>query len=224
MKELLVFYSDDGYEDDFPYRNITFVHSLQAAMREIEMSQYAMVMIRLDCEEKNAIRFAEMVRGVPGYSYVPIVIVAKDDRYERWAYRDIHCHEYLVMPLSKQDVIRIIFLYVTLGQEAHRQEHVVVKEKKGVSYIPTSDILYMTSLNRKVQIVTIESTHVMPYVALEDIGRQYGKYFVRCHRSMLVNRIWIERINYSQGYLIVKGEKLPMGRGFYEGMKRACEQ
>ncbi|MGT2756546.1 LytR/AlgR family response regulator transcription factor [Streptococcus ovuberis] len=84
----------------------------------------------------------------------------------------------------------------------------IIKVKAETKKVLLSDILYIRSHPSKphyIQIVTETETHEW-LQKLQNIEEMYPDYFVRCHRSSLVNCSKIKAIN-SRKKLIFLGEK-----------------
>lgn len=84
----------------------------------------------------------------------------------------------------------------------------IIKVKDETKKVHLSDILYIVSHPYKphyIQIVTETETHDC-LQKLQNIEEMYPEYFIRCHRSSLVNRSKIKAINSRERYVFL-GEK-----------------
>ncbi len=60
-----------------------------------------------------------------------------------------------------------------------------------------------------------QSEDIHFYMTIRDLEKELlDKGFVRCHRSFLVNAKYVEEVH--REYIIIKGEKIPVGRDYYE--------
>lgn len=79
---------------------------------------------------------------------------------------------------------------------------------RGVVYrVACEDIVYMESQNRYVAVHTRERTIFVPYLKLCDCMEKGKGRFLRCHRSMLVNPIYIKEIQLNRKRIILCGGK-----------------
>ena len=189
------------------------------ALEELERGNYKMVLL---CTEENtqcARIFGEMLRGVPGYGLIPVVVVAEDNHLEEWARRDIHCYEYLVRPLTEEDYIRIVFPLVSSRWEEKNQQFILIKGQKGNSYVPVEEVIYILKQNRTGYVVTKDKTYEIPYMVLQEYAKFYAENFVQCHRSTIVNRHKIEQVNFTYGFVVAEG--LPWD-GSITAMSEVC--
>ena len=79
-------------------------------------------------------------------------------------------------------------------------------------------ILYLESDKRQLQLMTQESEYRF-YGTLEEVHKELGEQFLRCHRSFLVNMEWIE--TYTSDSLRLKGGiMLPVSRSYSKEIKK----
>lgn len=65
-----------------------------------------------------------------------------------------------------------------------------------MNHVNIEDIIYVEHNSRTVFLYTIKGIIYIPYMPLHEIHRILGQdYLFRCHKSYLVNRIYIERID-----------------------------
>lgn len=142
VREVMIYSEKKETAKGVLHPGIYVVHEIKEALEELERGNYKMVLL---CTEENtqcARTFGEMLRGVPGYGLIPVVVVAEDNHLEEWARRDIHCYEYLVRPLTEEDYIRIVFPLVSSRWEEKNQQFILIKGQKGNSYVPVELYTY----------------------------------------------------------------------------------
>lgn len=86
----------------------------------------------------------------------------------------------------------------------------IIKTKEEATKVMLSDVLYIRSHPCKphyIQIVTEAATYDC-LQKLQNIEELYPEYFIRCHRSTLVNRSKIKAVNFREKYIVLeeKGE------------------
>ena len=86
-------------------------------------------------------------------------------------------------------------------------------KKKGEDIaIPFDSILYLEARNKKVY-VRCDAKEYALYETLETIKDTFPDYFLRCHRSFLVNRKHIENVKYAEGCIYLDNEEIvPLSR------------
>lgn len=219
VREVMIYSEKKETAKGVLHPGIYVVHEIKEALEELERGNYKMVLL---CTEENtqcARIFGEMLRGVPGYGLIPVVVVAEDNHLEEWARRDTHCYEYLVRPLTEEDYIRIVFPLVSSRWEEKNQQFILIKGQKGNSYVPVEEVIYILKQNRTGYVVTKEKTYEIPYMVLQEYAKFYAENFVQCHRSTIVNRHKIEQVNFTYGFVVAEGVEIAMGRKYYSHVR-----
>lgn len=200
---------------------IRIVTEKREAEEAVQLNTYRLILIDLEGKEKEGIEFAFFVRGLREYGLTPILFFAGDREYEQLAFHEIHCYDYMVKPICEEEIIRILYLYLT---------HIpVFDEKRRMSFqvhgeeyvIPIQDIVYMEVMNRSIFVHTVSQILEVPYRKLCDCMACGEGEFIQCHRSCIVNRSYIRKIDYVNHKIELKDstEKIDMGRK-YERMLR----
>ena len=86
-----------------------------------------------------------------------------------------------------------------------------------MTHIQMEDIIYVEHNSRTVLMYTIKGIIYIPYISLERIQAALGTdYLFQCHKSYLVNRIYIEKIDRTENNILLKNllGELPVGRKY----------
>lgn len=89
-----------------------------------------------------------------------------------------------------------------------------------MNHFDIRDIIYVEHCSRTVFIYTLKGIVYVPYVTLYRIHLALGSdYLCQCHKSFLVNRIFIEKIDRTENVIILKDEmgKIAIGRKYKNG-------
>lgn len=101
-----------------------------------------------------------------------------------------------------------------------RPELFSVKSRGTISYLNLSETLYITSIKRKLMITTVSGSHET-YGKISDILGRLPGYFVRCHKSCIVN---VRQISKVMGWISLEmsdGNVIPISRTYKENVKAA---
>ena len=92
--------------------------------------------------------------------------------------------------------------------------------------VAIDDILYLESVNRAVVVHTTDELLRIPSLRLGAFMEQYGKVFVRIHRTIVVNKTKIRRYNNCSSFVEIEktGEKLHVGRSYCENVRKAFDE
>lgn len=101
-----------------------------------------------------------------------------------------------------------------LKEQMEIGEYYTIKIFDDVYHIPVSEILYFETSQEKHRIIMHANRDLLDFVGnLSKIDLDLGKTFVRIHRSYVVNRQRIKRIDYGKSEIeLDNGEMIPMSR------------
>lgn len=196
------------------FQCMTLASEPEQAVRLLQRDHYQMVMIHLDQREESGFALASMIRGIPGYQLTPILFLAPDCRYEARAFHEFHCYDYLVTPIRYEEIVRILYPFLVQSYTEKQKSRMRVKIHGVTRVIRVYEIIYMESINRAIDIHTEREVLNIPYLQLNHCLRQYGDIFIQCHRSILVNRNYIQYIDYKEKKIELPGCSVDIGRQY----------
>ncbi len=86
-----------------------------------------------------------------------------------------------------------------------------------LSHIDIRDIIYVEHSSRTVSVYTVKGIIYIPYVSLKQVHQVLGNdYLFRCHKSFLVNPVYIESVNRTDNFVMLKNNrgKVSLGRKY----------
>ena len=92
-----------------------------------------------------------------------------------------------------------------------------LKSKSGVVQINRSEIYYVESNRRRLNIVMPSETYSV-YMKMSDLAEQLADDFLDCHKSYTVNMNYIEYFN-SEKIIMKNGHEIPISRSKYKKAK-----
>ncbi len=96
-----------------------------------------------------------------------------------------------------------------------------VESKEGKNYVSYSDIIYFEAREKKIFLNT-KNREMGFYSSLDAVEEQLPDYFVKCHRSFIVNTRKIEKIQPTQNLIYCDGDVVvPLSRGCKAAVKQA---
>lgn len=222
MAGILVYQKENSVDSGSmtAFRQLVFVSEPGQAGDLLEKNHYQMVMIHLEPEVEDGWQVASLVRGMPGYSLTPIVFLAQDRRYERQAFYEYHCYDYLIKPIRQEEIIKIVYPFLAQLFVQEREERMRIKSGGVTRMIPVRDILYIESNNRCVWIHTRTEVLMVPYLPLKRCRMEHTGVFVQCHRSILVNRGFVKRVDYRKREIELPGCRVEIGHRYEEILHR----
>lgn len=128
--------------------------------------------------------------------------------------------DFLIKPVRKEALEGVLRRF--LIQQTKLQRVFLYKEGHGVEQVPYDSILYFQSMNHKVVIHTTEEQREF-YGKLREVENVAPDYFVRIHKSYLVNEHFIGRFSYEK--VILQNEQvLTISKSYRSIMQsRVCQ-
>lgn len=226
MGGILVYQKEEQAVPEIPelFRWMVFISEPEQVLHVLEKGHYQMIMIHLDKEGESGLEAASLVRGLPGYYLTPILFLAPDHRYERKAFYEYHCYDYLVKPIRRDEIIKIVYPFLVQLCAEKRERWFRVKSHGVIRFILLYDILYIESMNRSVIVHTECERIEIPYLSLRQCQEEYASVFIQCHRSVLVNRNYVLQIDYREKKIQLPGCCVDIGRQYESVLHREFDR
>ena len=178
------------------------------ALRYARENEIALFIIDIQLEDYKGTDLAKQLRGLPEYRYTPIIFETGLAGEELSAYRDVKCYSFLVKPFGEKEFA-----------EAFR-------DALGLSGHAAEDIVYIEAFGKKLVIHTDnrlsgrKEDTVSGYTLAGMLALLEGGPFVQCHKSYIVNRDYIDRIDKAGRKIYLKGvtEVVPVGNKYQDGL------
>lgn len=95
-----------------------------------------------------------------------------------------------------------------------------LRSREGTMLLPYDRILFFEASNKKINVRTQQEEYDF-YDSIENLQTMLPDYFVRCHRSYLVNSRKIRRIRLSEGIIDLEGgASAPLSRTYKQEIKK----
>lgn len=131
---------------------------------------------------------------------------------------DILASGLILRPFTKevlQEKLKCMMLEHLAKTEApDTDEAFVLSVKEGKTRIPYRQIYYFEARDKKLY-VRLQNRELAFYGTIEELEEKLPAVFLRCHRSFLVNRSYVEKIRLSQNEIILShGISVPLSRSY----------
>ena len=198
-----------------------------AAYSLAQKEKVDLFILDIQLEDYKGTSLAAQLRNLPEYKYTPIIFESALAGEELSAYRDVKCYGFLVKPYTEAE-FRTVFCDA-MGFSAHlRQEekHIQIEQKQFILDYPISEIVYVEAFGKKLTIHTrnpisgIKEDVISGYTLVRLLQLIDDPKVVQCHKSILVNTAYIDRIYKAEKEIILKGfaEKLPVGNKYQSAL------
>jgi DNA-binding LytR/AlgR family response regulator len=137
-----------------------------------------------------------------------IVFVTSFEQYSLEGY-NVNAFQYLIKPMSPAKLMPILDKAYTIWR-SHHQDVLLVSDGNGQIRLPFGDIYCITVLSRKANIQTKDAAYELQKT-VEELSHILPKYFIRCHRSFIVNLYKVDCM-YKSSLLMSNKKSLPISR------------
>lgn len=170
---------------------------------------------------------AAQLRGLPEYKYTPIIFESALAGEELSAYREVKCYGFLIKPYTEAEFRAVLCDALGLSAHLHQEEkHIQIEQKQFILDYPVSEIVYVEALGKKLAIHTrnalsgMKEDVISGYTLIRFLQLIDDPKVVQCHKSILVNTAYIDRIDKAGKEIILKGsaERLPVGNKYQSAL------
>mgnify|MGYP004562312307 CR=1 FL=1 len=180
----------------------------------MEKTSYDLIILDIEMPHIDGLSVARKIRELG--QDTALVFLTSHLEYALKGY-EVNALRYLTKPVKKEQLTEIINHLVEKNSEVKK---IMLKSDDEMVMIPVSDILYMEARNQEVRIVTNNGDYFRRY-NIRDYEEELKQYFfVRCHRSFLVNLPHIAKI-IGKDIVIDNQDMIPLSRTKEKSVKEA---
>ena len=143
--------------------------------------RFDIVFLDIQMEGMNGIEAARSLREKQGDTVLVFITGIKDYVFDAF---DLYAFQYLLKPIDERKFAEV--LERAVRESAKKKERRVLFIKSRNLTLDQSEILYIESRGKKVEIHTVRQT-IEIYAAMDELEGQLGENFYRCHRAYIVN-------------------------------------
>lgn len=171
--------------------------------------------------------FVRKLREIRKYEFTPIIFVTSLEDPKLVAFKELHAYDYLEKPFESSEVLRVVKKALKFPGVPSGKSFGYFR-KDGILYsVKVDEVTYVETSRRGVQIHTVNDVLELPYIPSDQVLLELGQEgFVRCNRSIIVNKGYIQYIDNRNGYLKLKGMDAPfeMGRVLKKNIRDGLEK
>lgn len=216
VRELIAYYSEDKWNLESISR-LELLHKYFEEKPVIDLACY-------DVSEKLNIDFLRRIRK-NGYGDMLLMLLA-DGRMSPMEYikPEILASELLIKPYTREElrnkVRDLLSVYCNKTADENSGNIFVIETKDGKTRIPYRQIYYFEAREKKIFARTRKLEHPF-YQTLEELESRLPEEFIRCHRSYIVNWKLVEKVDFSNGEMLLADDVyVPFSR-MYKAKLRA---
>lgn len=169
----------------------------------------------------SGLELAKQIRSLKDYSFTPIVFITAIPTRELEAFKKTYCYDYIIKPFTYDEIEkvfkRILIDYIEGAKdEGDNDSKLPLKFKGYTQLINLKDIVYVEYSNRKILIHTKKESIKYLSMPLKKFKLQLSNDFIQVHQSMIINKLYISKIDLSNRNIKLTGSdnEIPIGRSF----------
>ncbi|MEF9976684.1 MAG: LytTR family DNA-binding domain-containing protein [Oscillospiraceae bacterium] len=168
----------------------------------------------------DGIETARALRNIGFAGQIIFLTSSKDHALEAFDVMPLH---YIIKQDTTDDKFCQVFLKAIALTKNHQTQSFVFETQGKVNRVPLEDILYFEVRIRQVFLYTA-TEHVSFYSQIAVVEKQLEKkYFVRCHRSFVVNLKHIRSIS-NCDIELTNGHVLPIGSKYLKDLRHSFSE
>lgn len=202
------------------------VHSVSEAREALQYAKQndiSLFILDIQLEDYKGTSLAKQLRELPEYKYTPIIFETALAGEELSAYRDLKCYSFLVKPFCEEEFTTAFRDALGLSKQMNRQPKTIqIEQKQFILEYSAQDIAYIEAFGKKLVIHTIsrlagvKEDTISGYTLSGLLALLNDPVFVQCHKSYVVNKSHIEKIDKSGRKIFLKGfaDTIPIGNKY----------
>lgn len=120
--------------------------------------------------------------------------------------------------VKRKEQIHNLFVHLLKRMRNCSEDRLIIDIKEGKRYLTYDHIICFEAFEKKIK-VSYNQEKLSFYGSLKELERVLPSGFIRCHRSYIVNAIYIKEMNHKQNILILQNELVvPISKKFKNNM------
>jgi len=173
--------------------------------------RFDLIYLDIELDGIDGIDAGAVIRSDMNDHLTKIVYISGNDSYSMRLFNNQPLN-FLIKPLKEKDIIDSFTLSLKL--DSADEKYFIFKASGIISRLPYSDILYMESIRRTIQL-TCNSGSYSFYGKISDIADQTPEYIARIHRSFIVNMKMVKHFT-SDSVAMSDDKVLPVSRTYQD--------
>lgn len=156
--------------------------------------------------DTSGLKFVQELRGIKRYAFTPIVFITSLEDPKLFSYSQLHCFGYIEKPFSIEQVEKCVLEALDFPV-VEDKERCVFLRKDGIVYAKyLKDIVLVEAERRKLTIHCVNDILEISYMNCEEMLQELDSpSFIRCSRYAIINRDFVEEIDYANRFIRMRG-------------------
>ena len=202
-----------GFIDDLPELALVKKCSTAIEARSVlQQEEVDLMLLDIQMPKLKGLAFLRTLTDPP-----PVIITTAFREFALDGY-ELEVIDYLVKPIAFARFVKAINRYKKqFHQQSSWEEQpgeslfIYVKSDRRTIKIPAADIVYIEGMNNYAKIMLAEGQHII-YQSLTQLLEQLPEYFIRIHKSYIINKRAIHA--FTSEYVEIQGKQIPIGKTY----------
>lgn len=166
--------------------------------------------------DMSGAEFVQKIRGVKKYFFTPVIIATSLYDTKMYLYSETHCFQFVEKPFSSEKMLELIKQALYHSTRSDEQTNWYYKIDGMVGSVPIAEIIYAKNRKEEMTITTVKDSIHVSYKTCQEMLKELDTHdFEMCQRGVIVNRNFIERIDFTNRYIYLRGCKDVLDIGLY---------
>ena len=178
----------------------------------------------------NGMQAAKILRSFGKKTVIVFVTALEEEVFHAF---DVDALGFIVKPFDEEKIKNILQKAINKAKEqsfiekvlteknsGDRERTITVKSGGSNTRVIISEIVYAEIFDRRIILHMNDGNDIAYYGRISDLETLLGTDFYRVHRAYLIHLAYIR--SYDSRFVNVKGEEIPVARGKYQQLIRAC--
>ena len=206
---------------------LTTVSTATAALNWSDKHSVDLFILDIQLPDYRGTELGKQIRTMPRYRFTPILFTTELAGEELGAYREIKCYNFLVKPFTQEQFTNAISAALDMGRQMRKTVPVLrIEQKQFLFEYGLEQILYIESFGKKAVIHSISqgkelNDQISGYSLARLLEMAGPGNLIQCHKSFLINPIYITKIDKGSKTLWLKNCKdaIPIGEKYQHNLR-----
>lgn len=209
-------------EIDYSLEALLFSRAADA-YRYAKVESVELFILDIQLLDYKGTSLAKQLRALPQYKFTPIIFASALSGEELTMYRDVKCHSFLIKPFTKKEFIKAFQDALELSNQMSIPPKTLrIEQKSFIFEYELSKIVYVESFGKRMIIhsnkdnYALNQDSISGYSLARLLESLSGDNFVQCHKSYIVNRSYIRKIDKQEMTISLMRDdiKIPIGEKY----------
>ena len=206
---------------------LTTVSTATAALNWSDKHSVDLFILDIQLPDYRGTELGKQIRTMPRYRFTPILFTTELAGEELGAYREIKCYDFLVKPFTQEQFNNAISAALDMGRQMRKTIPVLrIEQKQFLFEYGLEQILYIESFGKRAVIHSISqgkelNDQISGYSLARLLEMAGPGNLIQCHKSFLINPIYITKIDKGSKTLWLKNCKdaIPIGEKYQHNLR-----